>query len=314
MAVGWWVAFLVLVVWLGLRMTPPRSDNWAGCVGMTIAMLIYLLRNGLAPVAFASVLAGVVAGFGFSTANMIKLAGIATGLAANWHSVMEQTFGFISGVGVALVMGRLSTRARPVNEEPYVRGWTEPFAVGFTLLLITFVNIRKNVSAVWLPNEVVPESMYGISAAGWFNMAYLAMGIVIILLLVRHHRSPLSVIPATWLGRGQAFYLLFLWWIVIGNLSRYLPFQPGRLVTEGVIHLNACVCTALVLLCPKENQTVPEYDVPDYSPWIKSVLLKGLAVFVVSVAIQTVVVLALFHAPTGELHIRFGPNATHLNP
>lgn len=312
MAIGWWMGFLVLVVWFGLRMTPPRSDNWAGSTGMTIAMLIYLFRNRLAPVAFVSIVAGFFAGFGFSTANMIKLMGVATGWAVNWHSVMEQTFGFISGVGVALGMAYLSTRAPRVNEEPYVRGWTGPFAVGFTLLLITFVNIRKNVWAVWLPNKVVQESMYGISAVGWFNMAYLAVAVVAILLLVRHQRSPLSIVPDTWLGRGQVFYLLFLWWIVIGNLSRYLPFHPGRLVTEGVIHLNACLCTALILFCPSENQAVPEYPVPNYPRQILRVMRKGFVVLVVSVAIQMVVVLKLFDEPSGRLQIRFGPNATHL--
>src|SRR5690606_13374005 len=32
MALGWWAGFLVLVVSIGLHMTPPRSDNWAGSV------------------------------------------------------------------------------------------------------------------------------------------------------------------------------------------------------------------------------------------------------------------------------------------
>ncbi|MGH9752871.1 MAG: hypothetical protein ACREA2_08800 [Blastocatellia bacterium] len=34
MAVGWWIGFTLFVLVLGLRMTPPRGDNWAGCVGM----------------------------------------------------------------------------------------------------------------------------------------------------------------------------------------------------------------------------------------------------------------------------------------
>ncbi len=38
LAAGWWAGFLILVVVLGLRMTPPRGDNWAGCLGMTAGL------------------------------------------------------------------------------------------------------------------------------------------------------------------------------------------------------------------------------------------------------------------------------------
>src|SRR5581483_3689542 len=50
MAAGWWAGFLILVVGFGLRMAPPRGDNWAGSLGMTAAMLLYFLRAGQRPV------------------------------------------------------------------------------------------------------------------------------------------------------------------------------------------------------------------------------------------------------------------------
>ena len=39
-----------LVLGLGLRMTPPRGDNWAGCLGMTAGAIVYCLRTGLGEV------------------------------------------------------------------------------------------------------------------------------------------------------------------------------------------------------------------------------------------------------------------------
>ena len=45
----------------------------------------------------------------------------------------------------------------------------------------------------------------------------------------------------------------FLWWIIVGNLSRTVPFAEQRLITEGVIHLNACLCTLLALLLPSRQ-------------------------------------------------------------
>ena len=44
LAGGWWAGYLVLTALLGLHMTPPRSDNWAGCIGLFVALLAYLRR------------------------------------------------------------------------------------------------------------------------------------------------------------------------------------------------------------------------------------------------------------------------------
>lgn len=314
MAAGWWVGFLALVVGLGLRMTPPRGDNWAGCLGMTAAMLYWLMRNKLAPVAWASLVAALFGGIGFSSGELIKLLGIATKVPANWHSVMEQSFGFISGVGIALAMGRLSTLAPVMVEEPPIRRWAEPFSVGFILLVVTFVNIRKNLESVWIPNKVVPESYYGLPAEWWFNLAYLALAAVVVALILRHMRESLAAMPATALGKGQALFVVFLWWIVIGNLSRYLPFHPVRMVTEGVIHLNACLATVLVLMgnggwlrCPERSLRVAA--LPVTGSRIRKLALLTLAIALVAVAIQSAVTLAVFSGPAGNGQYRFGPRA-----
>ena len=48
----------------GFRLVPPRGDNWAMTLGVFIGMLIYMLRNKLALVAFASIVSGIVGGLG----------------------------------------------------------------------------------------------------------------------------------------------------------------------------------------------------------------------------------------------------------
>src|SRR5262249_14657681 len=58
MAVGWWVAFLVLPVGLGIRMTPPRGDSWAGNLGMVLGMLLYFQRQNLRGLLFAALMTG----------------------------------------------------------------------------------------------------------------------------------------------------------------------------------------------------------------------------------------------------------------
>lgn len=301
MSVGWFAAFLTLVVVIGLRMTPPRGDNWAGCLGMTIGLFIYLFHARLASVAFAGLLTGLFAGFGFAFAEFIKLLAISTGVTANWHSVMEQIFGFISGIGIFLCMGYLSTRAPkqnddPVNDSPQ-RAWTEPFAFAFILLLVTFLNIRKNVETIWLPNRVIPESMFGHSAEFWFTIAYAILAFTVLKIIDRHLRHPLPIIPSSWLGRGQAFYILFLWWIVIGNLSRYLPFDPQRMITEGVIHVNACICTLIVLFAPREEPFVAEKENTNFTQLFWGVMGLGIVVVILSVWLETFFTMNLFTTP-----------------
>ena len=309
MAGGWWAGFLVLVAGLGLRMTPPRGDNLAGCLGMTAAMLVVLYRQKQPAVAWVSLVTGFASALGFAAGNFVRVAGFSTGIAANWHSVFEQSYGFISGVGVALAMGWLSARSAPVEDGPGIRDWAEPFAVGFVLIAVTYVNIVKNIRAVWLPSKGIPEAMYGLPAAWWFHFAYLALAATVVALLLRHVRRPVAALPASPLGKGQVLYVVFLWWIVIGNLSRYLPFHPQRLVTEGVIHLNACLASALVLMAPRLEEPVPALATPDYRRLAWRTVLAGSLVTVLLVALVSGVILMLLDGPLGGARYRFGPRA-----
>jgi hypothetical protein len=311
MGIGWWVGFVLLVLVLKLRMTPPRGDNWAGALGMTAAMLICLLWEKLKPVVFASLVGGFIGGFGFAMAACIKLIAMKSGLHTNWHSVLEQTYGFINGIGVAVAMAFLATRVPRVADEPPVRRWTDAFAVFFVLVVVTYVNLVKNAEE-WVNRKAVPDVMYGLSAWGWFNIGYALLAIAVAWLLARHLRRPLSLVPGDWRGKGEWLYLLFLWWMVIGNFERALPaFQPQRLVTEGVIFVNAVVCTLMVLLGVPYVRLLPAASA---SAWrLKRVALIGTAGLLVSVGAQTGIVRALYgvgRAPDAGFHTRFGANAT----
>ncbi|MBX9790903.1 MAG: hypothetical protein K2Y37_18445 [Pirellulales bacterium] len=329
LAVGWWLGFTILTVnpYLNLRMTPPRGDSWAGMVGFTVALLAFLMRERLWGVAWAALVAGVVGGIGFSGATMLKLIEVhpdvqraifGQEVSTNWHSVLEQTYGFINGLGIAIAMGVLSARAPRLEDEPRTARWTETFSVAFVLLAITYLNIRKNVHNAWLENHVVPDEIYGFAAQTWFEWAYLVLAAAVLVLLVARHRGrEISLVPIDWLGRGQLLYVIFLWWVVVGNLSRVLPFAPQRLITEGVIHVNACLCTILVLLVPSRGEravVAPQYDYR--ALWWRTAI--GCAVLSVAVVFAEYgTVRGLWgdtFAGQGGKHIRFGPNATVNRP
>ena len=95
LALGWWLGFGLLVLGLGLRMTPPRGDNWAGCLGMTAGAIVYCVRTGLAEAARAGLVSGFIGGIGFAAASMLKLVEVTSGYQTNWHSILEADNGAI---------------------------------------------------------------------------------------------------------------------------------------------------------------------------------------------------------------------------
>ena len=314
MAAGWWAGFLILVNLLGWRMTPPRGDNWAGCLGMVIGMWVYFLRNGLPGPLFASIIAGLVGGFGFASGDALKLIGIASGWDTNWHSLLEQTYGFINGLGIAIAAFWLARTAPKLSNEPRVRKWTELYAVAFVLLVITYINLRQDPTA-WVKAKAMPPELLGLSAATWFNLAYAILLVGFIGLAVGHARRPLTLLTSSWLGRGQLLYLVFLWWVVVGNFERALvAFAPQRLVTEGVIFLNAVLCTTGVLATAREPEVEPSAPKSfSWRPTLKRTVAIGFALAVLSVLGDWAVVRGIYGDTSARYagkHIRFGPDRT----
>ncbi|MCC6488871.1 MAG: hypothetical protein IT364_15335 [Candidatus Hydrogenedentes bacterium] len=359
MALGWFAGFLLFPVLLsnafteigGLRLTPPRGDDWAGITGVLFGTLLYLARNGLVQVAWASLVSAFIGGLGFSGAAWLKLMMVAPGNAErlnpeglspspaaaseafwafwqsqNWHSFLEQSYGFFNGIGIAVAMGLLALRAPRLKQEDEgkpVRRWTLVAAVSFVLLLLTYVNLYKNVAEWTGSREMVQDVMrapmlwfISMTAASWFNLTYVLLSILLIGLLSAHLRRPLAIVPGTWLGKGQLLYLVFLWVIVIGNFERALGgFTEQRLLTEWVIIVNAMIATALLLLLPREGEPGVELPVMSGAPIAKTVL-DGMAVSLAAVFLMFASVYVVYggafaghSGKDGEGQMRFGDKA-----
>ena len=89
------------------------------------------------------------------------------------------------------MFGGTGLRCAPrTTEEPPLRKWAEPYAAGFVLLLVTYLNLSKNPE-VWVKAKTMPAVLYGLSADTWFNLAYAALAGVFVALLIVHRRQPL---------------------------------------------------------------------------------------------------------------------------
>jgi hypothetical protein len=349
---GWWAGMILLVHVCHLHMSPPRGDGWAGCVGLVAGILIFCARHGLGGVAFATVCTALLGGCGFALAAALKQVGIHSGRATNWHSIMEQTDGLFYGLALAVAMGLIMRRAPRVSDNPPVHRWTDAYAVMFLLWLFTYINFRKS-PADWV--REIPSlhpRLYGIAVEGgfipshgflgWFDFAYLALGIAMVWLLVLHLKRRLPLVPSTWLGKAQLLFLVYLWAQVIICFANSLPrFADRRLVTEWFMILNAAFCTILMAVgtfAQPDRNVGGEVVDGSYLPWIRKTVVFGLLGGVVMVFACWGEKLLLYgnsavpyagdldrsliwgekfrhvSIPYGSIDIRFGPNNTNDKP
>lgn len=322
LAVGWFGGFLLLAIALNWRMTPPRGDNWAGCVGICAGAAVFCLRESMTDILAAALIAALIGGVGFAFAQILKLIWIRTGLNANWHSGMEQKQGAFFGLGLAAAMLFLAERAPSRLGEELPLG-AHLFALAFLLAALLYVNHRKAAGSWVQQIDSLPERMFGLPVVGWlrasrgwfgwFELLYLCVAAVVLCLTWAHEKIGLPLVPSSAMGRGQALCLLFMFWIAVFNFERALPsFAPGRLMTEGTIALNALVCAALTALLPifiPERTLSGAVDLP--SAFFGFALGYGILAAAGVTALGWAVSRALFgkqHVPGAGLHIRFGPD------
>jgi hypothetical protein len=101
MGVGGLIVHMLLVEEIGFRMTPPRGDAWAICLGAGLAMLWYMARNNhLSPlrVAFYSTIGG---GFGFAFGTFFHLVMNWVEIPFNTWNMAEYAIGLFGGIGMA---------------------------------------------------------------------------------------------------------------------------------------------------------------------------------------------------------------------
>jgi hypothetical protein len=275
-------------------------------------MWVYFQRKGWREALVASLISGFVGGFGFATATLLKLVEMKGGWQTNYHSILEQSYGLINGIGLAAAMLFLARSAPVETEDAPAPAWTRIYAVIFVWLAISYLNLAKNPE-VWIKAKAMPAVMAGLSAGAWFDLGYLAMTAAVLGLLLLHRRQRISIISEHPLGRGQLLYLVLLWWMVVGNFERALvSFAPQRLVTEGVIFFNAVVCTCLVLAIKPANLLSKPGFLERYSS-ASAALIAGAILFAATTCGDWAIVRALYgnqFAGQAALHIRFGPDAT----
>ncbi|MCF0053670.1 hypothetical protein LXM25_26600 [Dyadobacter sp. LJ53] len=95
------IFYYLLIEEFGWLMTPPRSEAWAACFGIAVAMFWYMFRHKYYQAVRLALFAGLGAGFGFAFGNFLQVLGSASELKFNFWNVMEYSIGFFGGIGMA---------------------------------------------------------------------------------------------------------------------------------------------------------------------------------------------------------------------
>ncbi|GAA4438112.1 hypothetical protein GCM10023091_18270 [Ravibacter arvi] len=101
MVIGAIVTYFFVVEQFGWRMTPPRSELWAGCLGMAFAAAWYMVRQEMYAALRVALFTSFGAGFGFAFGNFLQVLGSVSELKFNFWNVMEYSIGFFGGTSMA---------------------------------------------------------------------------------------------------------------------------------------------------------------------------------------------------------------------
>lgn len=323
LAVGWWVGFILLVNVLGLRINPPRGDNWAGCVGMTGGLIAYCWRWRLTPVAYAALITGALGGAGFCLGQMLRLAGARAESFAGMHIALEWLQGLFFGIALALGMTRL-VRCQRVLTNAGIPRWTGIAAIFFVLWVIPYLNAIR-VPDRWMRDASFPATVQGIHVVGgfvssqgwigWIELLFLPLAVMIVLLCLRQTRRPLAFVPESWLGRGQLLYLAFLGAFALLSFSIEISVLREKwFLTQWAITFHVLLCTWLLLVGPTTVREPENAELTDRWPIGRAAvfgLLMAMATTLGGWAVKRELFGDTFAGAASVDHIRFGPNNTN---
>ena len=319
LAAGWWGGYLLLTVLLDLHMTPPRSDNWSGCLGLFVALLTYLGRSRDRAALRMAAFGFIIGGIGFSVGNFPHMLGRAQWGPIGLHEAlqgldywkwMEQSFGLIMGFGVAAAfLGRLRSRFAPAQEDE-ISGRLNAVAIMFLLVVMMWSNLAKNVRT-WVQGEHIPGQLFGVDTWWWFLAVELLLAAAVLAAIVRHRRSGFRLLPSSSIGRAQLLFLVILWVAVLGAFTQALPRMAGKGVffVQATFWITAGLCSLLVLGLSVEPWWHPSAALASDDPhwrlgykfWIVSLLVPLLLLTL------THLTLSSHSEPLSGSHLRFAP-------
>ncbi|MBT3180264.1 MAG: hypothetical protein HOB40_06970 [Candidatus Marinimicrobia bacterium] len=277
LSIGWILGFAILTLGLGLRMTPPRSDNWSGIVGLAVALMIYLYNKKDCTSIYMGWSGALFGGFGFSIGAFIMTIQQVAGWPVGGWRLMEEFFGFLMGLGIGLAMKRyLSDNPSEIKENAN----TFPSnALGYGMVLIwlpwfalfddpyTWITDNIHLVAGKAPTTTTAIGLlFGIPTWIWIHSAIAVYALILICLYRKHQESPLPIVPNHPLGRAQ-LVMIYALLFTLGTANAQMLSEIGGHSSffAFMSHIGLALGSVWLLLLAPNDGTIPSggKQVPD---------------------------------------------------
>lgn len=271
MAVGGLISYYFLIEQIGFKMTPPRSEAWAVCLGGGLAMLWYMARekrNSAIRVAFYAMLGG---GIGFSFGNFLHVLGNTWHIPFNTWNIMEYSIGFFGGSGMAY--GVFSSKWP--KEIPSVKKWENWSALLIVVLFIPLIVYRESLTYGHIARRL--ESLPNIE-----SIASISTIMVLLVLLA-------MVVTVFWKFKKQEFSQKD---VLVTFFTMFIAYAFMSYAVTGIfggeMHLNhhlyvLNVLLIFVLLQSKSSQfSFGEIDKVDLKKWLVYLIVVLLVVAILA--------------------------------
>lgn len=333
LAAGWWLGQLLLVKLTGFHMQPKpggeyRSDAFAGCAGLLAVLLAYHYHHNNRAGIMLTLYGLMAGGLGFAIGNFINIPDKVRWEPFWRHEFLrgfdhwkwtEQSFGLIMGAIVALGAHRLlrgGLSDGPEEARP-ARLRINELAAFALLAVIPWSNLYKNVVNWTKQGKLTAEPMFGLPPWAWILILGAMLSVSVILALYRYRQNRLPLTPASPLGKGQLLFLFLMWVTAMGALLQAFPLaSKGALFVHWSFWFTCALCTLLVMGLTGEAAEALEPGV-DKSDRRWNVGLGFWCAIVLSpalIALLSVATMKMQTKPDDGALLRFGPNASHLQP
>ena len=232
------IGYFFLVEQWGMRMTPPRSELWAACLGMAAMLTWYLWRQERTAALRVAIYSGLGAGFGFAFGNFLQVLGKFSDLDFNFWNVMEYSLGFFGGVGMAY--GTFTARWEPAQASAGRRGYG--VALFFLVFFIPLIIWKESFTAKRL-TEIYGR--LGIESLQWPVRLVALAGMLLLGMLYFWYfiRKKKELSQASYGSADTTFFFRshFLSYILLSLLitgaffSNYRPEQYLYLLNYGIV-------------------------------------------------------------------------------
>ena len=300
--VAWWVGYLALTKFGGLRLGPPyRSEGWGGVLGILVVLVAYLSRTRNRAALMLCLYGLLAGGLAFSMAYT---------LLRPWA---EESVGFFMGLGVALGIQRLERDELAPAEEDAPATGLDVFSVFAMLVAMLWMNLRRS-PMLWLERYHIftKKAVVGLLPWQWFTIGGALVSMLALYALYLYAKGRLAIAPHTAFGKAMLVLILLIWITMAGSIAMDLPNPSTDAfpLPELTLFALATITTALLLGLTDANTTPASGAAPSDARWRVSVGYAGS--WAASIAIVfgcTAYALYDYNGPGAGSRLRFGPNA-----